>query len=206
MGYKKGDIFYYDFPERETKKIEKTRVIKEKHPVVVLHTRTTPHKTVLVAPITEPKGLIKNNKVPANYVLLKKDSYPLLLTKDSYINLDQIMAIDEAELNSVERGIMKVTGRLIEIDLYQVDFKIMLTYELQRYFENEKALDNNGYAEAIIQHIDINVKGDIEELLDKHKIESVEERESFLAIMDSLIEILRKYYVVENAVEGQYLK
>lgn len=206
MGYKKGDIFYYDFPKRETKNTVKTRVIKDKHPVVVLHTRKTPYKTVLVAPITEPKTLVKNDKVPSNYVFLKKDNYPLLLTKDCYINLDHIMAIDEDELDRVKRNGMKVHGKLIEVDLYQVDFKLMLTYELQNYFKNEKALDNNAYAKAIIQHIDINIKNDIEALLDKHSIESKEERESFLSIMDSLVDILRKYYVVDNAVEGQYLK
>mgnify|MGYP001583191711 CR=1 FL=1 len=206
MGYKKGDIFNYAFPERETKKIEKTRVIKDEHPVVVLHTRQTPHKTVLVAPITEPKNLIAIDKVPANYVFLKKENYPMALTKDCYINLDHIMVIDEVELENIERNGMKVKGRLIEVDLYQVDFKLMLTYELQDFFKNEKALDNNEEIKAVIQHIDINIKKDIEHLLDKHNIEKQSDREDFLSIMDDLISIIQKYYVVEDAKEGIYLK
>lgn len=204
MGYKKGDIFYYSFPERETKFKDKTRVIKNEHPVVVLHTRETPNKTVLIAPITEPKNLIDKDKVPENYVLLKYDEYPFALTKDCYINLDQIMVIDEDELEVIERKGFRIVAPLNKIDLYKLDFRLMLTYEMQNYFENEKTLEKNNDINTIIQHIDINVKQDIESLLDKHKIKNLQDREEFLFVMDELINILKKYYIDDNAKEGTY--
>lgn len=206
MSYKKGDMFFYDFPKRKTEKIEKTGVIYDEHRVVVLHKRETPHKTVLVAPITEPKNLIRSNAVPKNYVKLKKDDYPCMLTKDSYINLDHIMPIDEGELLKVSKKGVKILGTLKEVDLYQVDFKLMLTYELQDFFENEKALDNNANIQVIIDHIDINVKKEIEELMDQFDIKEEEQRNKFINALDSLIDILKEYYIKEDAEEGKYLK
>lgn len=206
MGYKKGDIFFYDYPQRQTKELERSKVIEDGHRVVVLHTRETPYKTILVAPITGAEALDNRRSIPENYVKLDKSNYPFVLTKDSFINLDHIMPIDEVELRDLELRGKKITAKLKEADLYAVDFKLMLTYEMQGFFENEVALEQNQNMKTIIEHINVNVKNQIEILLDKLDVKDDEKRKEFIDTLDSLISIMNQYYVNENAQEGSYLK
>lgn len=124
MGYKKGELLTYDFPQRVTKNIKKSCVICEFHRAVVLHERTTPYHTILIAPITEAKALEGAGKLPPNYLKLLMDDYPMFLDEDSYINPDMTMVVDEAELEVLVKGKarMKITGNLEPKDLTSLDY------------------------------------------------------------------------------------
>lgn len=126
MNYKKGQILTYKFPLRSieelknnkiVKNFDKSSVIKDEHRVVILHTRTTPFKTILVAPITSAESLKLKNSIPDNYVELKAEDYPCILEHTSYINLDMTMPVDEVELNQLEKFNKKIESYLHDIEL-----------------------------------------------------------------------------------------
>lgn len=187
MGYNKGQILFYEFPEKDSSK-----VINGFHRVVVLHSRETPYKTILVAPVTSSEGLNSKNKVPSNYVSLLVKDYPFALDHDSFINLDMTMPIDEYDLKCLEKFNKKIKAELTSIDMYQLDYKIALTYELNKYFETQISLE----LKNVVKYIDENIKVRIEDILAKVSDEKL--IEDIIGIIDDLISELKENYIIKK--------
>jgi hypothetical protein len=199
VNYKKGQILTYEFPPRpvEVEEIKnnkvianynKSKVIRNYHRVVVLHTRTTPFRTVLIAPITSAESLA--GSIPANYVELNQIEYPFVLDKDSYVNLDMTMPVDEYELNELERFNKRIEAYLNPHDEYQLDFKIYLTYELESYFKE-------GLREEfanVVEYIDIDIREKVNNII--KKIQDPEIAQLLMDIIDNdLIGVLKETYL-----------
>jgi len=193
VGYKKGEFLCYVFPNKETDTIEASKVIAGYHRVVVLHQRETPHYTILVAPITKAGSLNRKGKIPSNYVKIHQQDYPIALDEDSFINLDMAMPIDEDELKKLERFNKRITVTLNDIDLYDLDYKIALTYELGRYFENEVDKELEKEFANVIEYIDQDIRNKIIEILSK--IDNVDAVNGVIAIIDTLIVNLKDNFI-----------
>lgn len=202
MSFEKGQIFEYEFSERKVINIKESKIIRGDHRAVVLHKRETPYNTVLIAPITKASILKLNGKIPSNYVELSARDYPFILEEDSYINLDMIIAVDKKELEIFERFNKKITGILKTHDLYKLDFKIALTYELNRFNQTEFAKELNKEVENIIQFIDEEIKLEIKQLFSK--IEDKGVLEQIIIIIDKLISALETSYRKEIQ-DGKYI-
>lgn len=203
MSYKKGQILTYTFPERETNEIESTSVIKDYHRVVVLHKRETPYDTVLIAPITKASSLSSKDKIPANYVELLQIDYPVILDEDSYINLDMTLPVDKEELKMFKKYDKPVNGCLNEPDLYQLDLKITLTYELNKYIKTELAKAITKEFENVVQFIDENIKVRVSQLVSK--IDNPEISQEVVEVISYLISSLKKSYI-KLIKENCYIK
>jgi hypothetical protein len=203
MNYKKGQFLTYIFPTRIieeiknnkiVKNLEKSGVIKSFHRVVVLHTRTTPFRTILVAPVTSSKGLKSKNDIPDNYVELKSRDYPGVLDNDSFINLDMIMPIDEYELTQLERYSKKIEAYLEVSDLYKMDYKIALTYELQDYFAVELNKEIRQEFETVIEYIDSSIKEKVNLIIKKIRDPEIEKLLEEI-IENDLIGVIKSQYL-----------
>lgn len=203
MNYKKGGILTYDFPPRLIEEIEnnktiknykKSNVINDYHRVIILHTRTTPYNIILVAPITSADKLALKNKIPENYVKLNQADYPGVLDKDSFINLDMIMPVDEEELQQLERYNKKFKADLNADDLYKLDYKIALTYELQAYLATEVDKDLKQEFANIVEYIDVDIREKVTEII--RRIQDPEICELLLEIIDNdLVGVLSSTYL-----------
>ncbi len=201
MGYKKGQLLTYTFPARETKKINKSGVIKDFHRAVVLHTRETPFKTVLIAPITSAESLKAN--IPPNYVEIKYEDYPLFLDHDSYINLDMTLAVDESELEEFKKSGILIRGTLNPKDLYQLDYKLALTYEMTKFLKTEISKQVSHEMETVVEFIDSNLRKPVHQLLSR--IDDYELVADIISLIDMIINEISNEYIKKDIKEGQYL-
>lgn len=204
MNFKKGQIITYNFPIRPTQQIGKSHVIEDFHRAVVLHSRGTPFNTVLIAPITSAKSIKEKNRIPSNYVEIKKADYVMALDYDSYINLDMTMPVDEKELQDLEKGSFKIKGILNEFDLYQLDYKITLTYELNKYLNTEFASELNKEFENVIYFIDKEIKLKIEQIL--RTVNNQEVFEEIIDLIDYLLNQIRENFIISKVKQGQYIE
>jgi len=203
MNYKKGQILTYVFPPRPIEEIKnnkvianynKSKVVSDYHRVVVLHTRTTPYKTVLVAPITSASGLFKKDSVPNNYVKVAFNDYLGVLDHDSFINLDMVMPVDEKELNDLERFNKKINAYLSAEDIYNMDFKLALTYELQDFLQSEVNNELKQEFENVVEYIDKDIREKVNEII--KKIQDPEIKNLLNEIIDNdLIGVLKSQYL-----------
>lgn len=193
MGYKKGEILYYKYPIRKTENINKTGVIYGNHRSIVLHHRETPFNTVLVAPITKATSLKDKNKIPSNYLKLLFEDYPCALDEDSFINLDMTMVVDELDLIKLNKSSKIISAILNPSDLYQLDYKITLTYELNKYFENELNRELVREFNDVIEYIDIDIREQIENLISN--VKDKEMVSDIFNIINSLIDTLKNTYI-----------
>ncbi|ABR33558.1 type II toxin-antitoxin system PemK/MazF family toxin [Clostridium beijerinckii] len=175
MKFKKGQIVKYSFPKIEGNK----NVIVGEHSAVVLFSRETPYRTILIAPITTAQSLKDENKIPQNYVELDLNNYLGVLEHDSYINLDMIFPVDDKEIEVLEKYNKKIEKFLDTDDLEQLDYKIALTYELQKYLNKQV----NQEVKTIVEYIDTSIKEKI-----KKALEVIENED----IMNTII------YIIEN--------
>lgn len=196
MPYTKGDILTYHFPKRTVKKIKKSNVITQYHRVVVLHSRETPHKTVLIAPITSASSLISDDNIPSNYVRLQKEKYPMVLDNDSFINLDMCVPVDEYELSKLERYNKRIDCCLTNIDMNTMNLKIILTYELSKFIDNRLNEQLRQEFENVITFIDENIKTRIVNLM--QKVDDTDVAKDILNIIDYLITELKDAYIDNN--------
>ncbi|MBY6838863.1 type II toxin-antitoxin system PemK/MazF family toxin [Clostridium botulinum] len=180
MKFKKGQIIEYSFPQIQGN----DKVLTGKHKAVVLFSRDTPHRTALIAPITSAESLKENNKIPQNYLELKLNNYIGVLDHDSYVNLDMIFPVDDKEINELKKYNKKLEKTLIDYDLEQLDYKIALTYELQKYLKKQI----NNEVKTIVEYIDINVKEKI-----KKALVVIEDKTIFDTIM----------YIIEHDLIGE---
>ena len=160
MSFKKGQIFEFDFPVKKHSK-----VIEFEHRVVVLYSRTTPYNTMTIAPITSLQALENKNKVPLNYLKLKKENYPFILDHDSYINLDMILTVDGDDLKQFERNGIKVAADLNKTDLEDLDYRLALTYELQSFVKNEVDKEVQNEVKTIIEYIDTDIREKVTQIM-----------------------------------------
>jgi uncharacterized protein YifN (PemK superfamily) len=193
MGYKKFEILTYTYPETKVTDLEESKIIKDYHRVVVLHSRETPYRSILVAPITKASKLAARHKIPANYVPLKQEDYPGILDEDSYINLDMIRAVDSDELDRLERYGKTFHKSLEDFDQWNLDYKITLTYELGKYLKREFDTQLEEEFANVITYIDENIKTRVTELLSK--IDDKSTADSIISIIDELIESLRQQFI-----------
>lgn len=190
MNYKKGKIVKYDFPKTK----DDTNVLFGEHMAVVLHSRETPYRTILLAPITSSSSLKAKNKIPDNYLELKKEDYPFALEHDSYINLDMIASVDGKQIDELERYSKKIDISLSKDDVYKLDFRIALTYELQEFFLKEKELELKQEVENIVEYIDTSIKEKVEKI--KEIAENEEVFKLIIEIIDNdLIDVLKTNYL-----------
>lgn len=193
MFYKKGKIVEYDFPKLN----ECSKVLYGNHRAVVLHSRETPYKTILIAPITSLEALKKSGKIPENYLELKRKDYPFAIEHDSYINLDMIISVDEKELEELERYMKKINVSLNDEDLYKLDFRIALTYELQDFFKTEKENELKEEVSNIVEYIDTTIKDKVKKI--KQLIKDEELLKLIIDIIDNdLIDVLKNTYKNET--------
>lgn len=192
MSFKRGQIVTYSFPERETDVIDKTKVINGYHRAVVLHQRETPYDTILIAAITKAEALKSKGKIPSNYVKLLKENYPFVLEEDSYINLDMIMVVDNIEIRSLERFGKFIVAVLNKGDCKDLDYKMILTYELNKYIKTIVDEEINREFESVISYIDQDIRERIEHVL--RKINNVEIIKEITEIIDMLINDLKENY------------
>ncbi|MDK0621630.1 type II toxin-antitoxin system PemK/MazF family toxin [Clostridium perfringens] len=185
MKYKKGQIVEYDFPKINNN----NDVLEGEHKAVVLHSRETPYKTILIAPITSAEALKRNDKIPKNYVELKVENYLGVLKHDSYINLDMIFPVDEVEIAELERYSKKIYKELISEDQFELDFKLTVTYQLEKFLTKQVSSE----VENIIEHIDTNVKSKIQEALNVIQDEEVMKVITYI-IENDLIKVLKEEY------------
>lgn len=185
MKYKKGQIVEYDFPKINNN----NDVLEGEHKAVVLHSRETPYKTILIAPITSAEALKRNDKIPKNYVELKVDNYLGILRHDSYINLDMIFPVDEVEIAELERYSKKIYKELISEDQFELDFKLTVTYQLEKFLAKQVSSE----VENIVEHIDTNVKSKIQEALNVIQDEEVMRVITYI-IENDLIKVLKEEY------------
>lgn len=185
MKYKKGQIVEYDFPKINNN----NDVLEGEHKAVVLHSRETPYKTILIAPITSAEALKRNDKIPKNYVELKVDNYLGVLKHDSYINLDMIFPVDEIEIAELERYSKKIYKELISEDQFELDFKLTVTYQLEKFLAKQVSSE----VENIVEHIDTNVKSKIQEALNVIQDEEVMRVITYI-IENDLIKVLKEEY------------
>lgn len=185
MKYKKGQIVEYDFPKINNN----NDVLEGEHKAVVLHSRETPYKTILIAPITSAEALKRNDKIPKNYVELKVDNYLGVLRHDSYINLDMIFPVDEVEIAELERYSKKIYKELISEDQFELDFKLTVTYQLEKFLAKQVSSE----VENIVEHIDTNVKSKIQEALNVIQDEEVMRVITYI-IENDLIKVLKEEY------------
>lgn len=175
MKFKKGQIVKYSFPKIEGNE----NVIVGEHSAVVLFSRETPYRTILIAPITTAQALKDENKIPQNYVELDYNNYLGVLEHNSYINLDMIFPVDDKEIEVLEKYSKKIEKFLDTDDLEQLDYKIALTYELQKYLNKQV----NQEVKTIVEYIDTSIKDKI-----KKALEVIENEDIMNTIM----------YIIEN--------
>lgn len=194
MSYKKGQLLTYEYPMQKTYNIRKTKTIVEFHRVVVLHQRQTPYQTVLIAPITKALSLSSTSKIPSNYIQLKQADYPFFLDVDSYINLDMISAVDSCELKELVKGASRtiITGTLTEQDLFDLDLKLVITYELDKFIEREVSAEINDEISSLIEYIDVDIKDKIKELI--LKVNNYELLKDIFEIIDCLVNEIKLNY------------
>jgi len=204
MSFKKGQIITYSFPERQTENGLKSKIIQDFHRAVVLHKRETPFKTILIAPITKAGSLRNKGSIPSNYLELKKEYYPFVLEEDSYVNLDMTMPVDEEEIGDYEKGVFKVEAKLEDFDLYQLDYKITLTYELNKFIKTELALELNREFENVLTFIDEEIKARIGEVL--QSIDEPEALNKVVNLIDLLMEQIKEGYIKPNFKKGEYIE
>lgn len=193
LGYHKGEILTYHFPARTLKKLSKSNIIVEYHRVVILHQRQTPYNTVIIAPITKASSLKEQSGIPSNYVELTKNDYPFVLDDDSYINLDMTMVVDFQELSKLERYCKPITACLLEHDLYQLDYKIALTYEMSKYIKNTIAEELHREFESVVEFIDSEIRQKINSILSKTN--DIEMAKEIIDVIDYLTNSIRKEYL-----------
>ena len=204
MSYHKGQVLTYYFPGRTVKKLKKSNIITEYHRIVVLHQRETPFNTVIIAPITKASSLKTKSGIPSNYVELLKSDYPIVLDEDSYINLDMTMVVDLAELNKFEKHRKNITVILKEPDLYQLDYKITLTYEMNKYIKTELAIELHREFSNIIQFVDTEIRERVTNVI--KKIENIELAKEIIEIVDYLTLSIKKEYIKNNIKKNSYVK
>lgn len=192
MSYTKGDILFFEFIQQPTYSIEKTGVIHGSHRCVVLHSRSTPYKTILVAPITSLSSLKKGSRIPNNYVEVLQKHYPIILDYDSYINLDMIMPIDENELKTFEKSGIKVTAQLNDPDLYNLDYKLAITYEMNKFFKNEVDKTIQSEMSNIITFIDKEIREKISSIVSK--VDNIEIMNEIISVIDFLVNEMKINY------------
>lgn len=175
----------YDFPKINNN----NDVLEGEHKAVVLHSRETPYKTILIAPITSAEALKRNDKIPKNYVELKVDNYLGVLKHDSYINLDMIFPVDEVEIAELEKYSKKIYKELISEDQFELDFKLTVTYQLEKFLAKQVSSE----VENIVEHIDTNVKSKIQEALNVIQDEEVMRVITYI-IENDLIKVLKEEY------------
>lgn len=183
MKFQKGQVVKYSFPKDRVN----DNVLFGEHNAVILFSRETPYRTILIAPITSAEGLKNSNQIPDNYVELKKDNYLGVLEHDSYINLDMIFPVDKEKVDELERCNKKITKCLEVEDLKTLDYKIALTYELQNYLHEQV----NNEVKIIAEYIDTTVREKIKQALEV--IQNKEILDTIMFIIDNdLIKELRK--------------
>lgn len=180
MNFKKGQIVEYDFPKIEGN----DSVLEGRHKAVVLFSRQTPYRTILIAPITTAESLDVRGEIPNNYVELKVENYIGILEHNSYINLDMIFPVDDTSIDELERYNKKIVKYLVEDDNEKLDYKIALTYELQKYLKKQI----NHEVQTIAEYIDTNIKEQI-----KKALEVIDNKEVFATIM----------YIIDNNLVSQ---
>nr|WP_287567429.1 type II toxin-antitoxin system PemK/MazF family toxin [Paeniclostridium sp.] len=158
---KKGSIVEFFFENRN----ENSKVINGQHRVVVLHSRETPYKTILIAPITTLESLDSQNRVPANYLKLDVKNYPFILEHDSYLNLDMMMVVDSKDLEAFERCGKKINATLNDDDLDNLDLKIAMTYELQNFVKKEEDRAVKEEVENIIEYMDTEIREKFDKII-----------------------------------------
>ncbi len=193
MRYCKGQILVYHFPKRTVKKLKKSNVIEEFHRVVVLHKRETPYKTVLVAPITKATSLSSKGNIPSNYVQILKSDYSAILDEDSYINLDMIMVVDFDDMDKYERYGKSVNVSLNIPDLYQLDYKLALTYELNEYFKFETEKEIQQEMENIVEYIDVDIRNKLRDIITK--ITDKDVIKDIIEVIDTLVNSIKTNYI-----------
>ncbi|HEY5588013.1 MAG TPA: type II toxin-antitoxin system PemK/MazF family toxin [Candidatus Paceibacterota bacterium] len=198
MGYKKGQLLTYDFPKRKTAIIKDSKVLCEFHRVVVLHQRPTPYDVVLVAPITKASSLSTKGSIPPNYVSLKKDDYPMFLDVDSYINLDMIIPVDLNELQDFYKGTskIKINATLNDLDLIELDYKIVITYELDKLIKKEVSESLEYEFLNVITFIDKNIKEKIRKIVSK--VNDYGLLNEIFDVLDTLINEIKENYIKPN--------
>ncbi|AEB77341.1 type II toxin-antitoxin system PemK/MazF family toxin [Clostridium botulinum] len=198
MRFKKGQIVYYSFP---TKTKNKTKVLFGEHMAVVLHSRETPYRTLLIAPITSLENLKKSNKIPENYLKLEVSKYSSFLKHDSYVNLDMIISVDGNKIDAIEINSKKINAHIDEQDEKKLDYKIALTYELQKYFNDEHNKEMKQEINNILEYIDINIKEKVK------MIKGISKNEELLSLIfdiidNDLVNILKDNYLQPIAKES----
>lgn len=196
MNYVKGQILTYHFPQRKLSrfsKLSKSNVIEKYHRVVVLHSRGTPYNTVLVAPVTKATGKVSNNSLPSNYVEMGKIHYAEVLEFNSYINLDMCMPVDENELKKYKKYNKSVDCHLKDFDMEQLDYKLVLTYELSKYIKTNLESELNKEFEMVVELIDNDIKNRIISILEK--IEDIEIKKEVLDVINYLLSEIRTTYL-----------
>lgn len=94
-------------------------------------------------------------------------------------NLDMIFPVDDKEIEVLEKYNKKIEKFLDTDDLEQLDYKIALTYELQKYLNKQV----NQEVKTIVEYIDTSIKEKI-----KKALEVIENED----IMNTII------YIIEN--------
>jgi len=161
MAFKKGQILEFNFLLNMDSK-----VIGDRHKVIVLYSRDTPYRTETIAPITSLTSLASQNKVPSNYLMLKKEDYSFVLEHDSYVNLDMIMTVDGPDLDRLEAFGKKYKAFLNDLDLEALDYKLALTYELQSFIKKEQDKEVKSEVKNIIEYIDTDIREKVNKIFD----------------------------------------
>jgi len=189
----RGTILDYDFPAI-IKDQKASKVLQGTHRAVVLHKRGTPYNTILIAPITKSQALKGTGKIPANYVELKKDKYPVMLTDDCYINLDMIIPVDEEFLDkhTINNGTIKVNCKLDDYDLWRMDYRLSLTFEMGKFINTEVADE----IKSIVEYIHDTKEERIKSLLGEQNDPKV------IAVINELNQMLEE---ICTAIREEYL-
>lgn len=194
--FDKGRILKFDFGKISYD--DKSRVIKEKRPVVVLHSRQTPYKTVTIAPITKSESLKERGQIPLNYVPLKTDDYAMAITVDSFINLDMVATVDEENLEHFELIHTEVAIKLTPNDLKELDYNLAATYELQGFVKEIVSEELASEMEDIIEYIDDEIREKVETI--KSLLEDETTKRLLTDLLEhDLLETLNKNYLKERA-------
>lgn len=135
-------------------------------------------------------------KVPSNYVNIFKENYSFVLEEDSYINLDMIMVVDNIEIESFHRFGKSIVSVLNEGDCKDLDYKMVLTYELNKYIKTIVDEEINREFRNVVFYIDQDIRERIEHAL--RKINNVEIIKEITEIIDMLINDLKENYFLKG--------
>lgn len=184
---KKGQFCKYDFKKYD----KESKLLDGKHFAVILHTTNTPYNVALVAPITKAEALKSRDQIPDTYVELKCEKYNAVLTCDSYIDLDMILAVDLDNLECIYKGSLRVDSSLDNDDLVELDIKLVLKYELDKHFQNAITEE----VKTIVEYIDDYIKNAIEKVTEI--IKDSETLQQITNILISMVKEIKELYKIE---------